>query len=252
MGWEDLFVGSMAINASDLGDFVIAKADGTPSYQLAVVVDDAAMGVTHVVRGDDLLDSTPRQILLYRALGLPEQIPQYLHLPLVVGEDGRRLAKRHGDTRLSRYREMGVSTGRMLGLMARWCGMGDVTTIELREMVEKFDLGKLPPGKIHFDASDDVWLRGIAPLSLRERVGVRGSEMGGTRPSFSANTRPRPGWGGWPTSSTSWPSWRWFRWPVRWPASSTASRDCSRRSAGEVGTEDRWHHAETSCSRISS
>ena len=78
--------------ARDLGDFVIAKPDGTPAYQLAVVVDDAAMGITHVVRGDDLIDSTPRQILLYRALGLEEEIPQYMHLPLVVGDDGRRLA----------------------------------------------------------------------------------------------------------------------------------------------------------------
>ena len=79
VGWEDLFVGSMAINASDLGDFVIAKADGTPSYQLAVVVDDAAMGVTHVVRGDDLLDSTPRQILLYRPR-IARADSAYLHL----------------------------------------------------------------------------------------------------------------------------------------------------------------------------
>ena len=94
--------------ARELGDFVIAKADKTPAYQLAVVVDDADMGITHVVRGDDLLDSTPRQLLLYRALGLADKIPDYFHLPLVVGTDGRRLAKRHGDTRLSFYRDRGV------------------------------------------------------------------------------------------------------------------------------------------------
>src|SRR4029453_7512515 len=96
-----------------LGDFVIAKADGTPAYQLAVVVDDASMGVTQVVRGDDLLDSTPRQILLYPALGMAEKIPSYWHLPLVVGTDGRRLAKRHGDTRLMTYRQAGVSARRV-------------------------------------------------------------------------------------------------------------------------------------------
>src|SRR3954447_1163354 len=96
--WTDLFAGTAAINpAHELGDFVIAKADGTPAYQLAVVVDDAAMGITNIVRGDDLLDSTPRQILLYEALGLSNRTPTYYHLPLVVGTDGRRLAKRHGD-----------------------------------------------------------------------------------------------------------------------------------------------------------
>src|SRR5438477_9482864 len=83
--------------AGQLGDFVIAKGDGTSAYQLAVVVDDAEMGVTQVVRGDDLLDSTPRQILLYRALGLQDRLPTYTHVPLVIGTDGRRLAKRHGD-----------------------------------------------------------------------------------------------------------------------------------------------------------
>src|SRR3954451_17510777 len=111
----DAFAGAQRFDvARDLGDFVIAKADGTPAYQLAVVVDDADAGITQVVRGDDLLDSTPRQVLLYRALGLAEEIPQYLHLPLVIGEDGRRLAKRHGDTRLSTYRQRGVTRERLL------------------------------------------------------------------------------------------------------------------------------------------
>jgi glutamyl-tRNA synthetase len=158
--WTDLFVGEMLTNpARDLGDFVIAKADGTPAYQLAVVVDDAAMGVTHVVRGGDLIDSTPRQILLYRALGLPEQIPQYLHLPLVVGSDGRRLAKRHGDTRLSHYRELGVSPQRVLALLADWCGLGQHDSIELSQFLKQFDLERLPRRRITFKNYDDVWLR---------------------------------------------------------------------------------------------
>jgi glutamyl-tRNA synthetase len=109
--YRDEVRGEQAVNVSTrLGDFVIAKATTgtscppgrwTPAYQLAVVVDDADMGVTDVVRGDDLLDSAPRQVLLYRALGLAGRVPKYYHLPLVVGPDGRRLAKRHGDTRLS-------------------------------------------------------------------------------------------------------------------------------------------------------
>src|SRR5205823_10493916 len=105
-----------------LGDFVIAKGDGTPAYQLAVVVDDAHMRVTDVVRGDDLIDSTPRQILLYRALDLGEHVPIYCHLPLVIGPDGKRLAKRHGDTRLASYRLTGVVPERIVAVLAKWSG----------------------------------------------------------------------------------------------------------------------------------
>ena len=155
--WSDLFAGAIATNpVRELCDFVIAKADGTPAYQVAVVVDDAAMGITHVVRGDDLIDSTPRQILLYRALGLSEQVPHYLHLPLVVGEDGRRLAKRHGDTRLSHYRKLGVSSRRVLALLAKWCGMGEHDEIDLPEMLLEFDIEQLPRQRIVFSASDQL------------------------------------------------------------------------------------------------
>jgi glutamyl-tRNA synthetase len=158
--------------ARELGDFVIAKgadtaappASGrgrwTPAYQLAVVVDGAETGVTHVVRGDDLIDSTPRQVLLYRALGLADRVPAYYHLPLVVGPDGRRLAKRHGDTRLSFYRELGVTPGRVLELLARWCGMtpaGQPRTAA--DLLGHFNLADLPKSPVVFSAGDDAWLR---------------------------------------------------------------------------------------------
>lgn len=145
--------------AGQLGDFVIAKADGTPAYQLAVVVDDAAAGVTHVVRGDDLIDSTPRQILLYNALGLDDGIPRYDHLPLVVGEDGRRLAKRHGDTRLSHYRETGVSAGRVLAYLARTMGIEAGDSITLDDLRKQFRLDRVPRQQIVFTPADDAWLR---------------------------------------------------------------------------------------------
>lgn len=98
------------------GDFVVRRADGLHAYQLAVVVDDAAMAITEVVRGDDLLTSTPRQIALYRALELPE--PAWLHVPLVLGPDGRRLSKRHGAVTIADYREAGWSPERVLGMLA--------------------------------------------------------------------------------------------------------------------------------------
>ena len=175
--FEDGFGGRHRTNvARELGDFVIAKgmetgrgrsATGTatqpvrtPAYQLAVVVDDADMGVTDVVRGDDLLDSTPRQILLYRALGIMDRIPTYYHLPLVVGPDGRRLAKRHGDTRLSYYRERGVSPGRVLELLAKRCGMPpDAPPRTAGDLLASFELSNVPKSQVVFSAEDDAWLR---------------------------------------------------------------------------------------------
>src|SRR5512142_14390 len=102
--------------AAETGDFVVARADGIPAYQLAVVVDDAAMGVTEVVRGDDLLSSTARQLLLYGALGLPA--PRFAHVPLVNGGDGSRLAKRHGAPSLADLRDRGADPRAVAGLLA--------------------------------------------------------------------------------------------------------------------------------------
>lgn len=153
--FRDAFAGLQRYNVeTQLGDFVIAKADGTPAYQLAVVVDDAEMGVTDIVRGDDLIDSTPRQMLLYRALGLESRIPTYCHLPLVIGTDGRRLAKRHGDTRLATYRAQGIRAGQFLAMLADWSGIDDVgADITAKDLVGRFDLARLPREPIVFDPS---------------------------------------------------------------------------------------------------
>ena len=160
VAFEDGFSGPQRFEvARALGDYVIAKTDGTPAYQLAVIIDDAAMGVTDVVRGDDLLDSTPRQILLYQALGLMDRIPDYYHLPLVVGPDGLRLAKRHGDTRLSYYRQRGVPRRRVLALLARWCGIEhDVAGGAPRDLIQSLDLHALPRRPIVCGPEDDAWL----------------------------------------------------------------------------------------------
>src|SRR5205823_5686103 len=115
--FHDLYRGSVEVDtAQHGGDFVLWKSADSPAYQLAVVVDDAANGVTEVVRGDDLVPSTPRQLQLYAALGLTP--PAFAHVPLVVGPDGRRLAKRHGDTRLSALRAAGVRPEALVGLLA--------------------------------------------------------------------------------------------------------------------------------------
>lgn len=107
--------------AADTGDFVVRRKDGVAAYQLAVAVDDAAMGITDVVRGGDLLGSTARQLLLLRALGLPE--PRYAHVPLMLGADGERLAKRHGAVSLAELRGEGVAPEQVVGWLASTCAL---------------------------------------------------------------------------------------------------------------------------------
>src|SRR5207253_2246165 len=125
------------------GDFVVWKSAGTPAYQLAVVVDDAAQHVTEVIRGDDMVPSTPRQLLLYDALEW--QPPRFAHVPLVVGPDGRRLAKRHGDTRLSSLRAAGVRAETILGLFAWSCGwLPRVEPITARDLIALYRLETIP------------------------------------------------------------------------------------------------------------
>jgi glutamyl-tRNA synthetase len=142
--FHDLIRGPTRINLKETGgDFVVWKNDDTPAYQLAVVVDDAAQGITQVIRGDDLIPSTPRQLLLFDALGLTP--PQYGHVPLVVGEDGRRLAKRHGDTRLSHLRARGVSAEALIGLLAWSCGwQRDAAPMAARELLKTAALHAIP------------------------------------------------------------------------------------------------------------
>ena len=152
--FDDGFCGPQAGRVR--GDFVVQKRDGGPAYQLAVVFDDAAQGVSEVLRADDLLPSTPRQLLLYAALGL--QAPGFVHVPLVVGGDGKRLAKRHGDTSLRAFRQAGVSAARLVGYLAHLCGLRP-RGVECtpRELIADFDLRVLSSGPVR---GDEHGLRG--------------------------------------------------------------------------------------------
>jgi glutamyl-tRNA synthetase len=157
---EDHVKGPTHHNPSrEIGDFVVWTRRGTPSYQLAVVVDDARQGVTDVIRGDDLLPSAARQQLLYEALGLPW--PRWWHLPLVLGPDGRRLAKRHGDTRLQTYRDLGAAPERIIGLLASWSGISSVRCeMTAAGFLQAFKLARLSRMPVTFTNEDDRWLRG--------------------------------------------------------------------------------------------
>jgi glutamyl-tRNA synthetase len=142
-----------AIGAAEGDDFVVHRADGQYAYQLAVVVDDLAMGITEVVRGADLLSSTPRQIALYRALGATP--PSFLHVPLVLGADGARLAKRHGAVAIAEQRERGVRPDALVGALAHSLGLAAAgERLTASELIGRFDPAKLPRAPYVLPAPD--------------------------------------------------------------------------------------------------
>jgi glutamyl-tRNA synthetase len=149
---RDAFAPPLTLDvAREVGDFMIARRDKTPAYQLAVVVDDAHQGVNEVLRGDDLLPSTARQWLLQEALGLPH--PTWIHVPLVTDADGRRLAKRADALGISTLREAGVDPRAIVGWAARKSGMDVPERVTAREAMPEFSLGVLPhePAKLDAD-----------------------------------------------------------------------------------------------------
>jgi glutamyl-tRNA synthetase len=159
IAFEDVIAGRQSFDtAGETGDFPLTRFDDTPAYQLACVVDDHAMGIDMVVRGDDLLSSTPRQICVYRAMGW--ELPRFAHVPLVVGPDGKRLAKRHGESRIAQFREAGVSAEKVIGWVAWRSGQIDSPReMPAGEMVARFDLAKLPRERVVLTPADLDWLR---------------------------------------------------------------------------------------------
>ena len=137
--FEDLVKGPIAVDVEELDDLVLRRADGSPTYHLAVVADDIAMGVTHVIRGDDHVNNTPRQILIYEALAEP--LPRYAHVPMILGPDKARLSKRHGAMSVLAYRDMGYLPDALLNALVRlgW-SFGDQERFTREEMIAKFSL----------------------------------------------------------------------------------------------------------------
>jgi glutamyl-tRNA synthetase len=164
MKWHDEFFGDQELNvAASLGDFVVWRNDGSAAYQLAVVVDDHDFGVNQVVRGADLIYSTYRQRAIYDALGW--NAPSYIHVPLVVGPDGKRLAKRHGDTRLSFLRDEGVSACQLVGFLAWKSRMiSEPRAVMPQELLDLDPLANLPIQPLAFCNETDVpFLKSIKP-----------------------------------------------------------------------------------------
>jgi len=160
--FEDLVKGPISISADDFGDFVIVRSDGTPVYNFVVVVDDALMGVSHVIRGEDHIPNTPKQILIYRALGF--EIPKFAHLPVILGPDRSKLSKRHGAVSVKNYREEGFLPEAMFNYL---CLLGWSPPEEGREIYSKeelkklFDLKDINSSPAVFDAQKLRWMNGV-------------------------------------------------------------------------------------------
>lgn len=155
----DELLGPQSVDVqAQVGDFAVATKAGLPAYQLAVVVDDARQGVTDVVRGDDLLNSTPRQVLLYEVLGLGAP-PRYWHLPLVAGADGRRMAKRDDAVRLTTYLDAGVPGERVVGLLAKWAGLADArAAVSAEQFAQRLDPDRIAYDPPRLTQEDERWL----------------------------------------------------------------------------------------------
>ncbi len=158
--FDDVVRGEMRFGHEVLDDFVILRSDGSPTYHLASTVDDVDYRITHVARGEDLLSSTPRHILLTEAMGEPS--PIYAHLPLLFGPDGRKLSKRHGDTALRAYIEGGYLADAMfnyLGLLG-WSYDAETTIFSRRQAVERFELADVSKNPAVFDVDKLQWMNG--------------------------------------------------------------------------------------------
>ena len=157
VGWKDLVKGYVGFNNSELDDLIIARADGTPTYNFCVVVDDWDMGITHVIRGDDHVNNTPRQINILKALGAT--VPQYAHLSMILGDDGQKLSKRHGAVSVMQYDEDGYLPEAVINYLARlgWShGNDEIFSVE--QFCKWFDLDHITPSAAQFNTEKLNWL----------------------------------------------------------------------------------------------
>lgn len=172
--WDDAVHGRLEFNNADIEDFIILRSDGTPVYNMAVVSDDAEMRITHVIRGDDHISNTPKQIMLYRALGYRE--PIFAHVPMILGPDGKRLSKRHGATAIGEYRSQGILPWAMVNFLALlgWSPDDDREVMSVEELIERFSLEGINKKSAIFDVRKLEWLNGqhlsLAPAERLEPI----------------------------------------------------------------------------------
>ncbi len=159
--FEDAVYGSLSFPADVMDDMILVRTDGTPTYNFAVVCDDANMQISHVIRGDDHLSNTPRQILIYEALGFP--VPTFAHLSMILGPDGKKLSKRHGATSVEEYCERGYLPDALVNFLALlgWSLDGETTIIERDVLTSKFSLDRVTKKDAVFDETKLDWMNGV-------------------------------------------------------------------------------------------
>ncbi len=155
---NDAVHGEVTFDAKELDDFVIFRSDGTPTYNFATVVDDALMGITHVIRGDDHLSNTPRQVMVYEAMGAP--VPTFAHISMILGADGKKLSKRHGATSVEEYRDAGYLSDAFVNYLALlgWSLDGETTVIPRDVLASKFSLDRISKNPATFDPKKLDWM----------------------------------------------------------------------------------------------
>ncbi len=171
---EDLIKGNIVFNNEELDDLIIERGDGYPTYNFAVVIDDAMMNITHVIRGDDHVNNTPRQILMYQALGF--EVPKFAHVPMILGSDKTRLSKRHGATSVMAYKEMGYLSEALVNYLVRlsW-SHGDQEIFSPKELVDLFSLDAVGKSPAVFNPEKLLWLNAhyikeASPARLAEEM----------------------------------------------------------------------------------
>ncbi|OGP66235.1 MAG: glutamate--tRNA ligase, partial [Deltaproteobacteria bacterium RBG_16_42_7] len=169
VGFDDIVRGKISFNCEELDDLVILRTDKTPTYNFTVVIDDALMGITHIIRGDDHINNTPRQILIYEALEYEQ--PRFAHVPLIHGKDKTRLSKRHGATSLLEYKNDGFLPEALMNYLARlgWA-YGDQEVFSGEELTEKFTLEHVGKSPSIFDMDKLLWLNGHYLKTLPEQT----------------------------------------------------------------------------------
>jgi len=159
--FDDEVRGETTFSSDSIDDYVLARTDGSPTYNFAVVMDDADMLITHVIRGDDHLSNTPKQILVFEALGLP--VPTFAHLSMIWGADGKRLSKRHGATSVEAYRDLGYLPEALMNYLALlgWSLDGETTLIDAETLTDNFSLDRISKNAAIFDVEKLEWMNGV-------------------------------------------------------------------------------------------
>ncbi len=203
IAWDDAVHGPISFQGEDIKDFVILRSDRTPIYNFAVVVDDVDMNITHVLRGDDHISNTPKQIALYRTIGAP--LPVFGHVPMINGPDGKKLSKRHGATAVGDYQHLGILPAAMRNFLALlgWSPGGDREIMTMDEMVQLFSFEGIQKKSAIFDMTKLEWMNGqylsktpaeeLYPLVAPEleRLGLNGKRDAVVKAIAAVKTRSR-------------------------------------------------------------